>query len=154
MLATIHQCRLKFTNIGHNSPTSATTHQRQPQLTNVGHNSPTSATTHQCRLQFTNVGYNSPMSAITHQCPAKRNHHIVGWFQQSYDCFTIVLSLGSLSILREQHISLSKNLPWATTGSYNPTPGHMSRENDNSKRYMHPSVRSSTMYNSQGSEAT
>ena len=36
----------------------------------------------------------------------------------------------------------------------NPTPGHISGENSNSKRYMHPSVHSNTIYNSQDMEAT
>ena len=36
----------------------------------------------------------------------------------------------------------------------NPTPGHITRENSNLKRYMHPNVHSSTIYNSQGTEAT
>ena len=146
--ATIHQSRLQVTNVGDKSPTPATSHRSLLQFTNVGYNSPTSATTHQSRLQLTNVSHQSPMSS------QKKPSHFVGWFQQSYNCFTIVLSLGSLSILREQHISWSKNLPRATTRSYNATPGHMSRENDNSKRYMQPSVRSSTMYKSQDSEAT
>ena len=34
-----------------------------------------------------------------------------------------------------------------------PTPGHISRENSNSKRYMHPNVHSRTFYNSQDMEA-
>ena len=38
--------------------------------------------------------------------------------------------------------------------SSNPIPGHISRENHNVKRYMHPSVHSSTIYNSQDVEAT
>ena len=40
--------------------------------------------------------------------------------------------------------------------SSNPTPGHVSGkdENSNSKRYMHPYVHSSTIYNSQDMEAT
>ena len=33
-------------------------------------------------------------------------------------------------------------------------PGHMSGENRNSKRYMHPSVHCGTIYNSQNTEAT
>ena len=33
-------------------------------------------------------------------------------------------------------------------------PGHISRENHNSKRYMHPSVYCSTVYNSQDTDAT
>ena len=39
---------------------------------------------------------------------------------------------------------------------YNPTPGHISRkgENFNLKRYMHPNVHSSTIYNSQDMEIT
>ena len=38
--------------------------------------------------------------------------------------------------------------------SSNPTPRHIFRENHNSKRYMHPSVHCSTLYNSQDLEAT
>ena len=37
--------------------------------------------------------------------------------------------------------------------SRNPTSGHISTENNNLKRYMHPSVHCSTIYNSQGTEA-
>ena len=37
---------------------------------------------------------------------------------------------------------------------YDPAPGHISRENCNSKRDMHPNVHSSTIYNSQDVEAT
>ena len=37
--------------------------------------------------------------------------------------------------------------------SCNSSSGHISRENYNLKRYMHPSVHSSTMYNSQDMEA-
>ena len=36
----------------------------------------------------------------------------------------------------------------------NPTPGHEPRENHNSKKYMHPNVHYSTIYNSQDMEAT
>ena len=36
----------------------------------------------------------------------------------------------------------------------NPSPGHIPRENHNSKRYMHPNVDCSTMYNRQDMEAT
>ena len=36
----------------------------------------------------------------------------------------------------------------------NHTPGHISRENHNSKRYMHPSVYSNATYNSQDMDAT
>ena len=38
--------------------------------------------------------------------------------------------------------------------SSNPTPGHISRENHTSKRYMYPNVRCSTTYDSQDMEAT
>ena len=38
----------------------------------------------------------------------------------------------------------------STVWSSNPTPGHISGENYNSKRYMHPNVHCSTIYNSQG----
>ena len=36
----------------------------------------------------------------------------------------------------------------------NPNPGHISGEEHNFKRNMHPSVRSSTIYNSQNIETT
>ena len=36
----------------------------------------------------------------------------------------------------------------------NPTPGHISVKDSNSKRCMHPSVYGSTVYNSQDKEAT
>ena len=38
--------------------------------------------------------------------------------------------------------------------SSNPTPGHISGQNCNSKRYMHPSVHSSTIHNSHSMETT
>ena len=41
----------------------------------------------------------------------------------------------------------------ATIGSSNPTPGHISRENPNSKRNMHLNVNSSTIHYSQDMEA-
>ena len=44
----------------------------------------------------------------------------------------------------------------ATIWSTNPIPGHISRKdkNSNSKRYQHPNVHSSTIYNSQDMETT
>ena len=36
----------------------------------------------------------------------------------------------------------------------NPTLGHLSRENSNSKRYMHPNVHCSTINNSHDTEVT
>ena len=42
----------------------------------------------------------------------------------------------------------------ATIWSNNPTSGCISGENNTSKRYMHPSVHCSTIYNSQDTEAT
>ena len=41
-----------------------------------------------------------------------------------------------------------------TIWSSNPTPGHISRQNYNLKRYMHPYVHNSTIYNSQDMETT
>ena len=41
-----------------------------------------------------------------------------------------------------------------TISSSSPTPRHISGENSNLKRYMHPSIHSSTIYNSQEREAT
>jgi len=40
-----------------------------------------------------------------------------------------------------------------TTWYSNPTPGHISGENHNSKRCMHPNIQSGTIYNSQDMEA-
>ena len=52
-------------------------------------------------------------------------------------------------------------VPWKTKNSVtvwssNPIPGHISGKykNYNSKRYMHPNVHSSTIYNGQDMEAT
>ena len=42
----------------------------------------------------------------------------------------------------------------ATIWSSNPTPGHVSGKHENSKRYMHSNVHSSTIYKSQDMEAT
>ena len=39
-------------------------------------------------------------------------------------------------------------------GSNNPNPGHIHRQNSNSKRYMHPYIHNSTRYNSRDMEAT
>ena len=41
-----------------------------------------------------------------------------------------------------------------TIQSSNPTPEHISRQNSNSKRYMHPYVHSSIVHNSQDMETT
>ena len=70
---------------------------------------------------------------------------------------------------REPSYTVSKNINWCshygkqyeglktknrvTIQPSNPTPGHISRENSNSKRYMHPNVHSSTIHNSQDMEA-
>ena len=39
-------------------------------------------------------------------------------------------------------------------GHSNPTPGHIPGGNHHSKRYIHPDVHDSTIYNSQDTEAT
>ena len=49
----------------------------------------------------------------------------------------------------EQHRIPQKTKQRATIRSSNPTPGHISTQNYNSKRYMHPYVHSSTIYNCQ-----
>ena len=63
---------------------------------------------------------------------------------------------GRPSVLRSMG-SQRVRCDWATElnwRSYNPTPGDISRENSNSKRYTHPNVHSSTIYNGQDTEAT
>ena len=54
----------------------------------------------------------------------------------------------------EQYGGSLKKLNRITVGSGNPTPGRISRENSNSKRYMHPNFHSSTIYSSQDMRAT
>ena len=41
-----------------------------------------------------------------------------------------------------------------TIRSSNPTPGHISSENSNSKRYMYPNIHSSNIHNSQDIKTT
>ena len=43
---------------------------------------------------------------------------------------------------------------WKIVWKFNPTPRHILRQNYNSKRYMHPYVHSSTIYNRQDMETT
>ena len=50
--------------------------------------------------------------------------------------------------------ALQKAKTRATISFRNPTPGHISRQNGNSKIYMHPYIQSSTIHNSQDMEAT
>ena len=52
----------------------------------------------------------------------------------------------------KQYGAFLKTKNRATIWSSNPIPGHISGENHNSKRYMHPKVHSSTIYNSQDME--
>ena len=47
-----------------------------------------------------------------------------------------------------------KTKNWVAIWSNNSTPGHIPRQNYNSKRYMHPYVHGSTIYNSQDMETT
>ena len=54
----------------------------------------------------------------------------------------------------EQYWSSLKTKNRTTISSNNPTPGHVSGENHNLKRYMHPTVHCSAIYNSQDMEAT
>ena len=86
------------------------------------------------------------LSICTHPFPLQHQLHEV---KDLVVCF-----LGSSS---------TQNSAWAFTHragahkwSSNPTPGHISGKdkNSNSKRHMHPSVHSSTIYSSQDMEAT
>ena len=54
----------------------------------------------------------------------------------------------------EQYGGSSETKNRVATWSSNPTPRHISGQNYNSKRYMHPYVQSSTIYNSQDMETT
>ena len=48
----------------------------------------------------------------------------------------------------------TKNRTTMWSVNSNPTLGHIARQNDNSKRYMHPHVHSSTVHNCQNMETT
>ena len=78
-----------------------------------------------------------------------------------------ITSAGEGTEKREPSYTVGGNISWCssmevpqetknriTTWSSNPTPGHIPRQNYNSKRYMHPYVHSSTTYNSQDMETT
>ena len=55
----------------------------------------------------------------------------------------------------EKCITFPQKTEYRTTmRSSNPTPGHISSQNYNSKRYMHPCVHGSTIHNSQDMETT
>ena len=54
----------------------------------------------------------------------------------------------------KQYGEPSKTKNRTTIISSNPYPGHLSGENHNSKRYMHPIVHCSSIYNSQDMKAT
>ena len=54
----------------------------------------------------------------------------------------------------ESSVEVPQNTKNRTTmQSSNPTPGHLSRVNNNLKRYMYPNVHCSTVYDSQDMEA-
>ena len=58
-------------------------------------------------------------------------------------------SLAGYSPWDRKELGMAEWLTYTHTWSRNPTPGHISSENHNSKRYMHPSVRCSNIHNSQ-----
>ena len=61
--------------------------------------------------------------------------------------------LGQHTILENSTEVAWKTKNRVTIWSCNPIPTHISRENSNLKRYMHPNVHSTTIYNSQDMEA-
>ena len=67
--------------------------------------------------------------------------------------FKIYVEIGAATMENNMKVPY-KTKNRATIWSSNPTPGHISRENYNSKGYMHPNVHCSTIYNSQDMEAT
>ena len=75
------------------------------------------------------------------------------WRKGNPPTLLVGMYIGSATMENSMEISLKTNIR-VTMWSYNPTPGHISGENYNSKRCMHPNVHSSTIYNSQGTEAT
>ena len=68
------------------------------------------------------------------------------------NCPTLLVGMQTGANTRENSMEFPlKTKNRVTVWSGNPTPGHISRknENTNSKRYMHPSVHNRTIYNSQ-----
>ena len=61
---------------------------------------------------------------------------------------------GLKSPIKRQRLYVLKTKNRVTIWDWNPTPGHISRENSNSKRYMYPKIHSNTINNSQDIEAT
>ena len=72
----------------------------------------------------------------------RESSYTVGGYVNLYSCYG------------EQYGNFLKTKNRASIRSSNPIPGHISRENHNSKRYIHPSVHCSTIYNNQDVEAT
>ena len=68
--------------------------------------------------------------------------------------YTVGVNVNWYSHYGEQYGGSLKKLKRVTVSSCNPTPGHISRENYNLKRYMYPNVHSSTIHDSQDMEAT
>ena len=64
----------------------------------------------------------------------------------------VAKSMQSLGRTVQRFLKKTKNR--ITIWPYNPTPRHMPWENHNSKRYIHPNVDCSTIYNSQDKEVT
>ena len=65
------------------------------------------------------------------------------------------ISLGKMG--QRGKLPFQKKFKWVllkVKGASNPTPGHIPGENHNSKRYMHPNVHCSVVYNSQDMEET
>ena len=56
--------------------------------------------------------------------------------------------------MENSKVYLKKTKNRVAIWSSNPTPGHTPGQNHNLKRYMHPYVHSSTIYNSQDMETT
>ena len=63
--------------------------------------------------------------------------------------YTVGMKIGAVTM--ENSMEIPQNTR-ATIWSRNLTPGHITRQNSNPKRYMHPYVHSSTTHNSQDME--
>ena len=74
--------------------------------------------------------------------------------EKSEPPYTVDGNVHWYSLCGEEYRGSLQNKNRATKWFSNPTAGHISRGNRNSKRYMYPSVHCSTVYNSQDMEAT
>ena len=123
--------------------------------------------------QLINIWKDSQHDSLLEKCKSKLQWDITShWSEWPSPKISETVSAGKGVEKREPSYTVCQNVIWyshcgehygssfkktetrATIWSINSTLGHISRENCNLKRYMHPSVHCTTIYNSQDMEAT